>query len=112
MMKYLFALLFTITVSVIITGCDRKPSFYPEWDSNHSQLMITYKLYETEGEMLEALQMRLGYAVVDIHGMAIMSADDNICEVYALVPKRIDDQRTLTIGHESLHCVYGRYHEE
>ena len=41
--------------------------------------------------------------------------DKNIahCDVYAVRPKDVDDEYTLTIGHEVLHGVYGdKYHKE
>ena len=34
------------------------------------------------------------------------------CLVYQLKPSRVDDDATLTLGHEILHCVYGKYHGE
>lgn len=32
------------------------------------------------------------------------------CEVHVLRPERLDDRRTLALGHEALHCFIGHYH--
>jgi hypothetical protein len=34
----------------------------------------------------------------------------HFCTIHTLRPKRIDDNNTLTLGHELLHCLYGTYH--
>lgn len=33
------------------------------------------------------------------------------CEIHTLKPQRVDDARTLTLGHEALHCFIGGYHD-
>lgn len=37
--------------------------------------------------------------------------DNFYCEIHTVRPKRVDDNVTMTIGHEFVHCVYGRYHK-
>jgi hypothetical protein len=32
------------------------------------------------------------------------------CKIYTVEPKFVDDEATLTLGHELLHCLYGSYH--
>lgn len=32
------------------------------------------------------------------------------CEIHALRPIRVDDERTRVLGHEFLHCLIGYYH--
>ena len=51
------------------------------------------------------------------HGFAILKTNretgDRTCEIYLpdeRRPRRIDDQGTLTLGHELLHCMLGDYH--
>lgn len=45
-------------------------------------------------------------------GCAFYSADDFICEVFAEEPGGIDDFRRLeTMGHELVHCVFGKGHK-
>jgi len=114
MNRYFIALLITTITAIALFSCNPAPTnFKPEWDRNFVELQITTKLFNTEEEMKEALKLRLNREInPKLLGMAIMSPDDTICEVYAVKPKRIDDQRTMTIGHEFLHCIYGRYHKE
>jgi hypothetical protein len=35
-----------------------------------------------------------------------------VCEIHAMRPARVDDDRTTTVGHEYLHCLWGSYHAE
>lgn len=32
------------------------------------------------------------------------------CDIHTVEPKVVDDEATLTLGHEMLHCLYGSYH--
>ena len=32
------------------------------------------------------------------------------CVIHTIKPKKIDDEATLTLGHEMLHCIIGSYH--
>jgi len=32
------------------------------------------------------------------------------CEIHTLRPNKIDDNATMTLGHEMLHCIFGTYH--
>lgn len=34
------------------------------------------------------------------------------CTIYTVRPTSIDDNATLTLGHELLHCIIGTYHKE
>ena len=36
---------------------------------------------------------------------------EQVCLVYVYRPVRVDDDHTLAVGHEVLHCVLGEYHE-
>ncbi len=40
--------------------------------------------------------------------------EKNFChlDMYAVRPQEVDDEPTVTIGHEVLHCVHGAYHKE
>lgn len=33
------------------------------------------------------------------------------CHIYVRRPSNIDDEATLTLGHEILHCIDGKYHK-
>jgi len=36
---------------------------------------------------------------------------EQVCLVYLYRPVSVDDDRTLALGHEVLHCLLGEYHE-
>ena len=46
-----------------------------------------------------------------IQGQALYSLDDNKCEIIIYEPRKVDDEATLTLGHELMHCLYGDYHD-
>lgn len=45
-------------------------------------------------------------------GCAATYHDTKRCVVYVTKPETLNDARTLTLGHEVLHCALGEYHEE
>lgn len=46
----------------------------------------------------------------DKDGNPIEKKDEFECEIHAVQPKSVDDNATMTLGHELLHCLYGSYH--
>jgi hypothetical protein len=36
---------------------------------------------------------------------------EQVCLLYLFRPTSVDDDRTLALGHEVLHCLLGEYHE-
>jgi len=110
-----YTVILLILTALFLGSCDtnKQTNISKEWDRTHEELQVTVKLYDNNSQLINTLTERLGSPVNEnTLGKAIMSPNDNICEVYALKPRRIDDQRTMTIGHELLHCLYGRYHPE
>lgn len=43
-------------------------------------------------------------------GCAVAYPDEKRCTVYVPRPLFVDDQNTMVLGHEVLHCVIGPYH--
>lgn len=43
-----------------------------------------------------------------LHGFAGMQGGKTV--IYTMPPRRVDDQATLTLGHEVLHVAIGDYH--
>jgi hypothetical protein len=79
--------------------------------------------YVSIGDMVE-LQRRFG-ANVDLrdirqdyrHGFSILKTNRETgartCEIYLPNdgrPRQVDDEGTMTLGHELLHCMLGNYH--
>jgi hypothetical protein len=101
-------------VTIFLLACQPKESnINPEWDRQGQEIVTVSKFYDNKHQLHSALEKRLGRDIdPGLVGLAIMSPNDNFCEIFSLKPNRIDDDATLTYGHEALHCVYGRYHPE
>lgn len=99
---------------VLLVGCEpRKSNIEPEWNRENVEIQTTPFVFDNKRDMHKALSVRLDRDIdPNLEGMAIMSPDDTFCELFIVRPNRIDDQHTLTLGHEFLHCIYGRYHKE
>jgi hypothetical protein len=99
--------------AILFLGCDQRKPIQPEWDRTGKELRITINTYQSLSAMQQVVGDRVGSEQPQgLQGFAIMSPDDNVCEVFIVQPDRIDDKHTLTLGHEVLHCLYGRYHRE
>lgn len=49
----------------------------------------------------------------DHYGKPVADGNNPLdCEIHTVRPRKIDDEATLTLGHEMLHCVIGTYHPE
>ena len=49
----------------------------------------------------------------DADGNAASDRDKELtCTIHTVRPTKIDDEATLTLGHEMLHCIIGTYHPE
>lgn len=82
------------------------------FDRTGEEIVLTVHVYNTQVELVNAINIRVGYEVDPDHlGLAIYSPDDNICEIFALEPKKVDGEKTRTLGHELLHCIYGEVHK-
>lgn len=108
----IIALIF-VMAAFLLMSCSRKDeAIVPEWDYTGQQIQLTVHVFATIREKHRAIEAR-GYAVdPSLAGFAIMSPSDTVCEIFIVRPKNIDDENTLTLGHEVLHCLYGRYHKE
>lgn len=49
-----------------------------------------------------------------LHGFAVLGKRDGeyVCLLFVQRPQRVNDDATLTLGHEMLHCLLGDYHAE
>ena len=93
----------------------------PTLEVNDMRVVITYV---STGELMK-LQQRLGGGGVDMRdirqthhrGFTILRTNRETgartCEIYLpnqQRPREVDDEGTLSLGHELLHCMYGNYH--
>lgn len=104
-----------IVVFIGLNACSDQNNIKPikgDLDRIGQDLIITVKLYETQKELINArVEIEPSFDKrQNLQGFAIWSPNDNVCAIYTLKPRRIDDDRTTTLGHEMLHCLIGTYH--
>ena len=93
----------------------------PTLDVKDMRVVVTYV---STGELVN-LQRKYGGANIDLreirqdyrHGFSILRTNRETgartCEIYlpnAKQPAEVDDDATLILGHELLHCMLGAYH--
>jgi hypothetical protein len=94
--------------------------FKPTNDVNDMRVVVTYvstgelvNLQHKYGANVDRRDIRQGYR----HGFSILKTNRQTgartCEIYLpneKRPREVDDQATLSLGHELLHCMRGDYH--
>lgn len=101
----LIGLLFLLSINI------QRPPIIETFDRTGEVIYLTVNLYDNQRDMVRDISKFLGYDVDPDHlGISIYSPDDNQCMVFSLKPRYVDDERTLTLGHEILHCIYGEVH--
>jgi hypothetical protein len=93
----------------------------PTIDFNDMRVVVTYvstaelvNLHRQYGAHIELRDIRQNHR----HGFSILKTNratgSRTCEIYLpneKRPREIDDEGTLTLGHELLHCMRGEYHQ-
>ncbi len=81
-------------------------------------VMVTFFWFDTDLEMQAKYAELQDEEEVDEDMRAFSGSepypDKNFChvDIYAVRPQEVDDDYTMSVGHEVLHCVYGAdYHE-
>ena len=75
----------------------------------------SFEWHVVDSETMRLLFEKSGEPVVDgrrHHGIVGTSMDGKRVVVVTLPPVRVDDDATLTLGHEVLHIALGEYHKE
>lgn len=126
-MKYF---IFVVLVILLLFGCDpveHRESVKKTIDRTELPIEVRVYFYESVEEVTEAYRNIHGIdsniAVPMLYGFASWpqwyDADSNPvelkdqfwCEIHSIQPINVNDQGTLTLGHEMLHCLYGTYHQ-
>ncbi|MCE9679626.1 hypothetical protein LZP69_10685 [Shewanella sp. AS1] len=96
---------FTIALMVccLLAACGKPVK--PEFDREQ---VILQRHFMSSAELASAAQAR--GLIGKERGFAVWSPSDNQCDVYLQQPKAVDDDITMTLGHEVLHCLIGQYH--
>ena len=114
----------------VVVGCNQQSSdtVEPTLNREAQPISVTVHFHPDVRSVTEAYRQShgisrfeqvpnmLGFAVwpqwVDRETGEWVDRDDQLsCEIHSVTPKRVDDEATLTLGHEMLHCVYGSYHQ-
>lgn len=100
--------LLTIVFLILLPlGCGDKSAINKDFNRENKELIVKVSIVTSVKEM----KARAWNYEDGIQGQALYSPDDNKCEIIIYKPKRVDDEATLTLGHELMHCLYGNYHK-
>ena len=123
-----FTLVGLVFATLFLVACEpRKTPIEKVHDRTGAPIEITVYTYQTQAELdrkyreLHGIarrddnESRLGFARWpewrNKDGESVNDGGRWTCEIHILEPRFIDDDRTLTLGHEMVHCIYGSYHE-
>ena len=115
-MRILIVLFITIA---LLFGCGDKKEEQILTEFNNPKVTVDYKFYNNEREVTRAYRKWMG---TELHrdpfgddareGFAHWDINAKTCTVHTLKIRHVEDEERLAIlGHEVLHCVYGRYHK-
>jgi hypothetical protein len=122
MIRHLSAVLITVS-TMWLAACSEQgtePGLQGSINRVGKPITITVNTVNTQSELRDLYAELTGVPdaqVPDQWGFAqwnetVSGADPEQlrCDVYVLQPRKPDDQRVLTLGHELAHCVWGSYH--
>ena len=105
MRKLLILLIFFLSTAVA------EPQRYIETDEGIVEnVLVTFVFYDNYRLLNKAFPK---YAPIEGISICERHIEKNIayCEIHQVLPSRIDDKHTLTMGHEVAHGVFGLYHK-
>lgn len=113
----LLALAFAVILtSSSLVGCEQQGKgepIHPEFDRSEQIIRMKVVFHDSLSGVRKAKEVATGKPAEEgLLGFAGWNNQNTYCEVHAVRPNNSLDDRVLTIGHEVLHCVYGRYHKE
>ena len=82
------------------------------WVQSASELARIRQQYERSAGDIRS-RAGIGGGLDRTRGFSVLGKrnGERVCLVYVYRPLSVDDDRTLALGHEVLHCVLGEYHE-
>lgn len=112
--------LILISLVLILFGCNQQSS-NPEMKKEHNrsgkEITITVFEYPTHNDVTRALatfqreNKQTRTDAISLGWSAWDREEPYQCQIHIVPPERIDDDLTLTLGHEMSHCLYGTYHQ-
>jgi hypothetical protein len=118
--KVAFGLVFAMSLALFQRPVQAGEVMKPTLDVNDMRVVVTYvstgelvKLQRSYGANVDLREIRQDYR----HGFSILKTNRETgartCEIYLpndQRPREVDDEATLSLGHELLHCMRGDYH--
>jgi len=118
--KPALGLVFALSLALLEGPVQGGEVLKPTLDVNDLRVVIAYvstgqlvNLQRQYGAHIDLREIRQDYR----HGFSILKTHRETgartCEIYLpndQRPREVDDERTLTLGHELLHCMRGDYH--
>lgn len=112
MKKFSLLILFVLLISCTEAPKDK---IEKELFRANQENRISVYFYPTKRQLNEEYNKRYGGNETEREGFAVWANPGKMpywCEIHVLEPIWIDDENTLTMGHELAHCIYGSYHKE
>ena len=104
--------------TLLIVSCEPSPEkkISGTQDYSNVQFPLTVYTYENNSELNKAVKDKSGHGQ-PVEGLSLWFLTKKTnqmsrCEIHVVVPNGVDDNHTMTWGHELVHCVYGTYHRE
>jgi hypothetical protein len=118
--KAALGLVFALSLALLQRPAQGGEMMKPTIDLNDMRVVVTYvstgelaNLQHKYGVSIDRREIRQDYR----HGFSILKTNRETgartCEIYLpndQQPREVDDEGTLTLGHELLHCMRGNYH--
>lgn len=121
-------LLLLTLLGFLLVGCAPESDIKPTIERTDQDILIRVTFHPTKSSLDDAYRavnnLPKDAAVPDQLGFANwnewIDANNNLvsvqnqqytCNIHTFKPAYQDDDRVLTMGHELLHCVYGKYHK-
>lgn len=105
-------LLLSLFILLYYLGSTNPPQLVKEVDNEAQSMTVTVYFHDTSRTLTDKFH-DLGYELdtANMKGFATLLLDTNVCEVHVLrIRHQNDYDRKRTLGHEMLHCIYGRWH--
>ena len=112
-LKYMMA----ICATLWLTACGDGATITPDQDRTGTPITLTVYWAQTDAELRQQWEHRTGQPASQAPnqwGFAQWNQNAPVgeywCDVFVLQPRRADDSRMTSLGHEVAHCVWGSWH--
>ena len=113
-----------IATAFLLGSCEQGEQVEPTFDRSGLIVETKVKVHDRLRDMHNAYKdvhnLPNSHDLTGLQGFAVWYEFPNgkpsdelyTCEIHIVRPSRVDDNNTLTLGHEMLHCIYGSYHKQ